>query len=124
MTARASYAPLQRYLQRLPPDQDEVVLTFAEIEALVGIPLRQSARINTIQWHRPGRVLRWQRVGFNARLERWEQQVRFTRFAPSEPVITPRAGPPSYAGLLDYLAALPPEQDAVEVPFAELSVLL
>ena len=41
------YAPLYAYLAGLPPEMGEVTLTFAAIEAIIGVPLPGSA------WGRP-----------------------------------------------------------------------
>jgi hypothetical protein len=117
-----NYAPLVAYLRTSPVEQAEIVLRLAEIEALVGMPLPPTAHRLSQHWHRPGEPRAAAQAGFRARLERRQQQVRFTRVVALAPV--PQAGPPNAAALLHFLLTRPAEQTAVDLSVTELSTLL
>lgn len=79
LDGRRKYDALVHALQALPPDQQRATFTFAEIEALIGVPLPVSA------WN-PGfwsgsstKPQPWQRAGFKARLVSDRQAVEFRR---------------------------------------------
>jgi len=62
-------------------DDDEVVLTFSEIGAIIGRPLSVSALIDADMWHktRQPQVRRWRAIGWRARFDRRNTCVHFTR---------------------------------------------
>ena len=80
------YDPLTRYLADLTAD--EVTLTFAEIEAIVGVPLPPSARNPNFWSNAPSGIFRdrpWVRAGW--RMARTQLRgewlaVTFARFRP------------------------------------------
>jgi hypothetical protein len=73
------YTPLLHYLAALPPAQQTVTLTMAELEQLLGCSLPASAWSRT--YWRSSHVARstWQARGFSARLDYRPWQVTFTR---------------------------------------------
>ena len=76
----SKYEPLYRYLAQLPADQATVRLTFAEIEALLGVPLSATAQTKHEYWTINIMARRnWHRHGFTARLDRVERAIDFTR---------------------------------------------
>jgi hypothetical protein len=84
-TSRHKYVFLQRYLLALPPDVQEVALTFLEIKAILGTPLPRSALLPEY-WTASTVAQNWPQVGFAAQLLLGsgvtEHAVRFTRLAP------------------------------------------
>jgi hypothetical protein len=82
MSPARKYEPLLRYLAALPPDQQTVTLTFAELEQLLQFPLPASAW--TDAYWATSAVARkyWQPQGFTATLARGTWRVTFTRRVP------------------------------------------
>jgi hypothetical protein len=76
------YRPLLQHLAVLPSEQRACVLSFAELAAILGSPLAVSARLNGWYWT-AGPVARanWIRDGWDARLDRGDRAVTFTRLA-------------------------------------------
>ena len=76
---RTRYQPLVDYLAA--SSETEIVLTFEQIEGIVGIPLTDAACVNTYFWVRPQflYVQRWRALGWRARLARPDRCVIFTR---------------------------------------------
>jgi len=76
MPVPRKYLPLDWYLAQLPGDQTSVTLSFTDLEALLGAPLPQSLQSG------PGGYCAtqyWWRSGFNAKLDRVDRTVTFTR---------------------------------------------
>ena len=76
------YQPLVDYLAAC--EQDAVVLTFKEIAALIGRRALPEAAILRSGWWTDGRnapVQRWRAAGWQARADRDQLRVRFTRAA-------------------------------------------
>jgi hypothetical protein len=77
---RARYHPLYRYLALRPVTERQVILSFEEVERLIGKSLSHAARTNTSYWTSlVRRVRRWQMLGWHARLDSVRQAVVFTR---------------------------------------------
>lgn len=76
---KTKYAPLAGYLAAQPPAVQQVTLTFAAIEVLIGGPLPPSAW-NTNFWN-GGREVRqrWQAHGWRGTLNRATRTVTFVR---------------------------------------------
>jgi hypothetical protein len=79
MAPLRKYVALDRYLESLPADQQAVLLTFDELEQLVGHPLPASALISyfwagsyVARWN-------WEWSGFKARLNQNARAVEFSR---------------------------------------------
>ncbi len=74
------YQPLVDYL-RAHPDAEEIILTFAAIEAILGGPLSVTAQVSPSWWS--GRVQphtrTWRALGWRGRLEQRDRCVHFTR---------------------------------------------
>jgi hypothetical protein len=77
--APGKYAPLTVWLQALPARQEEAVLTFAEIETIIGAPLPLGAWTSTFWVKADAARTNWGRAGFRARLIHHTKSVRFTR---------------------------------------------
>jgi hypothetical protein len=84
----SKYDPLNRYLEQLPSDRDDVRLTFAEIEKILGHTLPNSAYEYRAWWGnqsdysaRP-QAAAWMTAGFRANPEHTiaERRVLFARF--------------------------------------------
>ncbi len=62
-------------------DSDAVTLSFAEIEAIVGAPLPEAMRVETVSWNGAHRayVRAWEAAGWTATLDRRNRCVHFTR---------------------------------------------
>jgi hypothetical protein len=78
---RTRYQPLVDYLAA--SSETEIVLTFEQIEGIVGIPLTDVARVNTYFWVWPQflYVQRWRALGWRARLDKANRRVIFSRDA-------------------------------------------
>ncbi len=64
------WQPLCQYLEQLAAEQQTVLLSFTEIEALIGLSLRPTAR-TTSYWRRGYMANRnWRQSGWQARIER------------------------------------------------------
>ena len=76
---RTMYQPLTEYLGM--HNEQDVTLTFAEIEALIGRPLAVSASNDPGTWHSTVKphVRQWRAIGWHARFDRRGQCVHFTR---------------------------------------------
>jgi hypothetical protein len=76
---RTRYQPLVDDLATR--DERAVVLTFPEIEAMIGVPLAVSASVETDYWsdRRHEHVRGWEALGWRARLDRRNGRVQFTR---------------------------------------------
>ena len=79
------YDPLKNYL--IQCGSEEVALSFADVEAILGSPLPSSARNYDAWWANPGDSLltqhsharAWQAAGYKAQVNRTNQTVRFYR---------------------------------------------
>ncbi len=78
---RWRYSALLDYLEALPPRQAGVLLSFAEIEALIGGPLPRTATAADFWTSSHTAQLNWRRSGFTARLQWPGPSVVFTRLA-------------------------------------------
>jgi len=60
-----------------------LTLSFAQIEAIIGMPLPDAMQNDIGQWRRPHHayVRAWEAAGWSAALDRRNQCVRFTRDA-------------------------------------------
>jgi hypothetical protein len=76
------YAPLCTWLAALPAEQEEAVLTLAEIETIIGAPLPVGAGTPHFWSSAPQELRNWGPVGFHARLDYSTQRVHFTRVTP------------------------------------------
>lgn len=82
------YAPLGKYLAKLPASTAEVILTFAEVERIVGRRLPASAREYRVWWANQkggSRAYHWQDAGFKSAVNMTRQTVRFYRDASVAP---------------------------------------
>ena len=73
------YLALDRYLEAVPPEQQTVSLTFADLEALLGRPLPPSALLAHFWGSSAVGRSNWERSGFAAKLDRLGPLVTFTR---------------------------------------------
>jgi hypothetical protein len=73
------YQPLVDHIAA--QNEQELTLSFTEIEAIVGSPLAESMRINTAVWTSTAYALVWrlEALGWHARLDRRNRCVHFTR---------------------------------------------
>jgi hypothetical protein len=73
------YQPLVDYLAAC--SEMEIVLTFEQIEAILGMALNDGAHVNAYFWARPQflYVQQWRALGWRARLARPDRHVIFTR---------------------------------------------
>jgi hypothetical protein len=73
------YQPLVDYLAAR--SEAEIILTFEQIESILGIALNDGAHVNAYFWARPQLlyVQRWRALGWRARLVRPDRRVIFTR---------------------------------------------
>ncbi len=76
---RTKYQPLIAFLAT--QHERDLTLTFAEIEAIIGMPLSVSASNDCDVWHstRQSHVRRWQEMGWRARFDRRNHCVHFMR---------------------------------------------
>lgn len=78
-TFQGLYAPLIAYLAQA--ETEIVTLTFAQIEALIGVSLSLTAQSNSSFWasrlQQPG--LAWRAIGWEARLDRGRDSVTWRR---------------------------------------------
>ncbi len=77
----STYQPMADYLAAI--ESAEAVLTFAQIEAILGVPLSLSAQTSPSWWSGtiPSHTRTWRALGWRAHLEQRDQRVRFTRDA-------------------------------------------
>ncbi len=75
------YQPLFDFLAEAT--DDEVVLTFTEVATRIGGPLPESAILRPAWWANQSfaQVQTWRAMGWQARADRDNQRVRFTRNA-------------------------------------------
>jgi hypothetical protein len=79
---RSKYSLLRAWLEALPADQQQVLLSLAEIEQLIGQPLPLSAH-GTTHWGGHLAYRHWRRIGFIARFSVCDGgTVTFTRVRP------------------------------------------
>ncbi len=104
---RTHFQPLADHLAACA--EAEVVLTFAEIEAIIGGPLSVTAQVSPAWWsateHAHTRT--WHALGWRSRLEQRERRVRFTRVAEEQRMPSGHKTsevPSTYQPLLDLLA--------------------
>jgi hypothetical protein len=77
------YLPLLDALDALPAAEPRLCLSFAELEALLGHPLPESAHVPSFWTGSAVAQRNWERSGFTARLDRVGPAVTFTRLPPS-----------------------------------------
>jgi len=80
-TRRSRYQPLVDHLAALT--EREIMLTDAEIEAILGAPLPTSAYVGSVYWTDPRlvHVQQWRTLGWRARRDRRNHCVHFARDA-------------------------------------------
>jgi hypothetical protein len=79
MSPPRKYVALDRYLESLPADQQVALLTFTELEQLVGHPLPPSASISYFWAGSSVARWNWEWSGFHARLNHNARAVEFSR---------------------------------------------
>lgn len=104
---RTRYQPLVDHLAAATGR--EIVLTLAEVEAIIGVPLSVSASCHPGVWRdtKLVQVRTWERMGWGARLDIRNRCIRFMRaegWAMASGDTTSKA-PGRYQSLIDYLAA-------------------
>jgi len=75
------YLPLVQFLAAVPPEQQAIVLTFDDLEQLIG-SLAASAAVRSYWSHSRMAWLNSKALGFAAELDRSRRAVIFTRRAP------------------------------------------
>ncbi len=77
----SKFQPLAEYLAAHVDDR--VTLTFAELEAILGLPLPMNAYITSWWWHNAkyAHARSWEAAGWRARYDRRNECVHFTRDA-------------------------------------------
>jgi hypothetical protein len=73
------YRPLVDHIAA--QNEQELTLSFTEIEAIVGSPLPETMRVDTSLWTREMQAIVWrlEALGWRARLDRRNRCVHFTR---------------------------------------------
>jgi hypothetical protein len=83
----AKYDPLRRFLERLEPHTHEIMLSFQQIESMIGAPLPPSAHEHQAWWanptppHRHTHARAWLESGW--KVDAFDQKARWVRFVRS-----------------------------------------
>jgi hypothetical protein len=93
MARGLKFHALVERLRALPADQQRLVLSFAEIEALADGPLPRGAWASTYWSNSTVSRKNWARCGFRARLHRHRCAVEFYRCSSAAPARDDRAAP-------------------------------
>ncbi len=91
------YRPLVRYLTALPPEQEQVSLTFGELAAVIG-PLPRAADQPSF-WSGTQARRNWEPYGFSARLAPDRDAVQFTRVRTALPEACALCDHPPWAAI-------------------------
>jgi hypothetical protein len=79
------YTPLEQYLRDLPVKQEEVTITFEQIERILNDTLPPSAREDPLWWGNQAQgftveIISWMNAGWLVdQVNLWEKWVKFVR---------------------------------------------
>ena len=124
----SKYAPLTEYLIRQPGDYHEMVMTFNEIEKLLGVELPKTAKTDRPWWantYRNNQGARWLKAGWKVlSVDLNNEKIVFRRHLSYKKEEGERVELPGYAKLKNFFKNLHPKQEQIALTFSELAKII